>query len=99
MLLIILNLINLIHETARRSERVDNAVCQVLFHTKYQAKWWKGPFFARSQDSKQDTSIGKSAKTAEAYSSIERISDSNDMNIISRRNFALLELSQEGLSR
>ena len=51
-------------------------------------------FFARSQDSKQDTSIGKSAKTAEAYSSIERISDSNDMNIISRRNFA-----QEGLSR
>ena len=38
---------------------------QVLFHTKYQAKWWKGPFFAHSQDSKQDT-IGKSAKAAEA---------------------------------
>ena len=31
--------INLIHETVRRSERVDfMQLCQVLFHTKYQAK-------------------------------------------------------------
>ena len=30
-------------------------LCQVLFHTKYQVKRWKGPFFARSQDRKQDT--------------------------------------------
>ena len=48
-------------------------LCQVLFHAKYQAKSWKGPFFARSQDSKQDTKVSQQ-EVAEAYSSIERIS-------------------------
>ena len=48
--------INLIHETARRSEIVDNAaLSSAALYAKYQAKCWKGPFFARSQDSKQDT--------------------------------------------
>ena len=47
--------INLIHKTARRSEIVDNAALSRAVSYEIPGQMVKGPFFARSQDSKQDT--------------------------------------------
>ena len=44
-------LINLTHEIARRSERVDN----VALSSAVSDEWWKGSFLVRSRDTKQDT--------------------------------------------
>ena len=47
--------INLIHKTARRSEIVDNAALSRAVSYEIPGQMVKGPFFAHSQDSKQDT--------------------------------------------
>ena len=46
--------INLIHETARRLEREDNAVLSSAVSYDIPGQMMKGSFFARSHDSKQD---------------------------------------------
>ena len=51
--------INLIHETARRSERVDNAALSSAVSYEIPGQMTEGPFFARSQDSKQDAWASK----------------------------------------
>ena len=65
--------INLIHETARRSERVDNAALSSAVSYEIPGQMTERALFARSQDNKQARYLGKSAKKGEAYSSIERI--------------------------
>ena len=47
--------INLIHETARRSERMDNAALSSTVSYEIPGQVMERVFFARSQDSKQDT--------------------------------------------
>ena len=47
--------INLIHETARRSERVDNAALSSAASYKIPGQMMERALFARSQDSKQNT--------------------------------------------
>ena len=47
--------INLIHETARRSERVDNAALSSAVSYEIPGQMTERALFARSQDSKQDT--------------------------------------------
>ena len=47
--------INLIHETARRSERVDNPAFSSAVSYEIPGHMMERALFARSQDSKQDT--------------------------------------------
>ena len=47
--------INLIHETARRSERVDNAALSSAVSYLIPGQMMERALFVRSQDSKQDT--------------------------------------------
>ena len=47
--------INLIHETARRSERVDNTALSSAASYKIPGQMMERALFARSQDSKQNT--------------------------------------------
>ena len=47
--------INLIHETARRSERVDNAALSSAASYEIPGQMMQRALFARSQDSKQNT--------------------------------------------
>ena len=47
--------INLIHETARRSERVDNAALSSAASYEIPGQMMERALFARSQDGKQDT--------------------------------------------
>ena len=65
--------INLIHETARRSERVDNAASLSVVSYEIPGQMMERALFC-TLSRYQARYLGKSAKTAKAYSSIERIS-------------------------
>ena len=65
--------VNLIHETARRSERVDNAALSNAASCEISGQMMERALFC-TFSRQQARDLRKSVKTGEAYSSIERIS-------------------------
>ena len=65
--------VNLIHETVRRSERVDNAALSSAVSYEIPGQMMERTLFC-TFSRWQARDLGKPAKKAEAYSSIERIS-------------------------